>query len=159
MLKRPPKPVSLTLNLAPMVDVMMCLIVFFLLAARIVDAELRPIELPWAKSAASGVSAEGGSRIVINVQVTGENSVSYLITGWDGRDITDLSLKAEELAPLLTMKARDAAARQDEIRCVIRADREAAFSHVESVLRACGVAHIARVAFAANSGEPPAVQP
>src|SRR5690606_38234353 len=35
-LRRIPKPANMTLNLAPMVDVMMCLIIFFLLGSRLV---------------------------------------------------------------------------------------------------------------------------
>ncbi|MBL8878277.1 MAG: biopolymer transporter ExbD [Phycisphaerales bacterium] len=159
MLNRPPKPVSLTLNLAPMVDVMMCLIVFFLLAARIVDAEHRPIELPWAKSATTTGAIDGGARIVINVQHIDDDQASYIVTGWDGRDLTDMALDADQLGPLLIAKSREAAARNDEIRCVIRADREVAYRHIERVLQACGEARIGRIAFAANSGDQPGEQP
>lgn len=159
MLQRPPRPVSLTLNLAPMVDVMMCLIVFFLLAARIVDAEHRPIELPWAKTAGAAETAETGPRIVVNVQVTGTQDATYLVTGWDGRDITELALDADELSPLLIAKAREATERQDEIRCVIRADREVAYRHIERVLRAAGEARITRVSFSANMGAEPGAAP
>lgn len=158
MLQRPPRPVSLTLNLAPMVDVMMCLIVFFLLAARIVDAEHRPIELPWARTAGAA-EAESGSRIVVNVQVSGADEVTYLVTGWDGRDITEMALEADELSPLLAAKSREAAERRDDIRCVIRADRNAAYRHVERVLRAAGEARITRVSFSANMGTDPGAAP
>ncbi len=68
MLFRPPKPVAMTLNLAPMVDVMMCLIIFFLLASKLVDAQHRPLNLPYAQAALEVKRSELGPRVVINVR-------------------------------------------------------------------------------------------
>ncbi|MBN2447607.1 MAG: biopolymer transporter ExbD, partial [Phycisphaerae bacterium] len=62
-----PKPVSMTLNLAPMVDVMMCLIIFFLLASQLVDSENFEMKLPWAAAAETVAQSELGRRVTINV--------------------------------------------------------------------------------------------
>jgi biopolymer transport protein ExbD len=51
---KPPEPANLDLNLAPMVDVMMCLIIFFLLASKLVQAENYELELPWAVCCSGG---------------------------------------------------------------------------------------------------------
>jgi biopolymer transport protein ExbD len=63
---RPPAPASMTLNLAPMVDVLMCLIVFFLLASKLVSAEHLRGTRPWAGAAGEGRCLELGEGVTIN---------------------------------------------------------------------------------------------
>ena len=75
MLFKPPKPVGMTLNLAPMVDVMMCLIIFFLLASKLVDAQHRPLNLPYARAALEVGRGELGPRVVTTTR-SGPNTSS-----------------------------------------------------------------------------------
>lgn len=153
---RPPRPTSLTLNLAPMVDVMMCLIVFFLLGSSLVLQEARPVDLPWAASAATVEMGELGNRIVVNVRRgAGEDEAELLIAGWDGERVTETRYQPEQLRVYLTTIAGATRARKEEVRCVVRADRDVAYRHVEGVLKACGAAKIARVVFSVNPGVEP----
>ncbi len=153
---RPPKPTSMTLNLAPMVDVMMCLIIFFLLGSTLVLEEGRPVELPYAISAQQIDPSEYGSRVVINVrpvdEATGE--ASYVVVGWDGRQIVERHLTPEQLRDHLIATAAMAKERGG-VNCVIRADRAVEYRNVEQVLRACGLANITKVVFGTNPGTDP----
>ena len=147
---RPPKPVQMTLNLAPMVDVMMCLIIFFLLASKLVDVQQRPLNLPYAQSAEELSRSDLGSCVVINVR-PGEDDLSaeYVVEGWDGRKVTERMLAASEITDYLKIRA----ARNPDLRCVIRADRDVAYGHVEAVLRGCGLAKIGKIVFSTQGQE------
>jgi biopolymer transport protein ExbD len=154
---RPPKPVGMTLNLAPMVDVMMCLIIFFLLASKLVDAQHRPLNLPYAKAALEVGRGELGTRVVINVRPAPGDPLraDYIVEGWDGRNITERRLDPTEIERYLRTRAERARKAGDDLRCVIRADENVAYGHVEVVLRGCGLAKIAKVVFSARAGERP----
>ncbi len=142
----PPTPVRLTLNLAPMVDVMMCLIIFFLLASKLVSAQLRPLRLPEAHASAVG-SGEASGEVVINVVPASAGTVRYVVPLWDGRRIREWALEADALAEHLRVRAERAAKAGQVLRCVIRADRDVRYEDVEVVLRACGLAQIGKVSF------------
>jgi biopolymer transport protein ExbD len=157
MLFRPPKPVGMTLNLAPMVDVMMCLIIFFLLASKLVDAQHRPLNLPYARAALEVGRGELGPRVVINVRPSDDDPLraEYIVEAWDGQNITERILQPDEITEYLQARADRAAALNTDLRCVIRADQNVAYGHVEVVLRGCGLAKIAKVVFSARAGQEP----
>ncbi len=155
-LPRPPRSAGLTLNLAPMVDVMMCLIIFFLLASRLVSAQHRPLALPYAIAATDVPRNELGRREVVNVRAGADGAgAEYLVFVWDGRQIAERTLAPAELERHLQREAAQAARAGQTLRCVIRADRDVAYAHVEAVLRACGLARIQYVVLSANAGEEP----
>lgn len=156
-LKRPPKPVSMTLNLAPMVDVMMCLIIFFLLASKIVAAENLRIDLPWAVAAKEVEQGDLGSRITVTVRRVnnGDDAAQYVVVDWDGKRIVERLLTPTELEAMLQVRALDAARDGRRLRCVVRADRQVQYRHVEVVLRGCGKAKIGDVVFSVNEGADP----
>lgn len=144
----------MTLNLAPMVDVMMCLIIFFLLASRLVGAQSRDVRLAHADAAHEMDRAGIASRIVISVAPTDDPlRADYLVNVWDGQAVSERSLDVDALPEFFRARAEQSRARSDEPRCVIRADRDVAYGHVEAVLRACGAAKIAHVSFGANRDE------
>ncbi len=143
---RPPTPTPCTLNLAPMVDVMMCLIIFFLLASQLLAARHARVNLPTATAARVDESA-AGQRAVINVRLA-VSGCEYVVEDWDGRSVGERVLAAPALRAFLVSRR---AAAEGEFGCLIRADRDAPYSAVETVLRACAEAGIARVAFAAQT--------
>lgn len=153
---RPPKPVRMTLNLAPMVDVMMCLIIFFLLASRIVSAEYRALRLPYAHSAAEIERHELGQRVVINVRpsLTSPRDAEYCVQTFDGQRISEKVLAADQVATFLQTRAAQVAD-PSSLRCLIRADKSIAWGHVEVVVKGCGLAKIAKVVFSAHAGDDP----
>lgn len=152
MLFRPPRSVNMTLNLAPMVDVMMCLIIFFLLGSALVDQSLRPVDLPFAESAGKSQGEEVGRRVVVNVRKRADdpNQAEYVVVGWTGERAEDRILVGREIEGYLEARAILSGEALDELRCVIRADRDVPYSAVEQVLRGCGLAKIRKVVFSAN---------
>jgi len=155
-LKRPPQPMSMTLNLAPMVDVMMCLIIFFLIASRL-SSEFK-VDLPWALAAKTVEGTELGNRVTITIRRPASGSddtAEYVIREWDGQQIRDRALLPEDIEALLKAQVVRAAQDKQPLRCVINADRMVMYKHVEIVLRACGVARIADIVFSVSEGRDP----
>ena len=67
-MRKPHATTRLSLNLAPMVDVMMCLLIFFMLAAKMVEQENSRIDLPMARAAKDAEKQALGNRLVINIR-------------------------------------------------------------------------------------------
>jgi biopolymer transport protein ExbD len=155
---RLPRPVNMTLNLAPMVDVMMCLIIFFLLAAKMVAAEQHPVDLPWAVAAREVEAADLGTRVTISVRRADATDAraEYVVADWDGQQVVERVLGAADVDALLARRAEHAT---EKLCCVIRADQNVRYEHVEVVLRACGLAKISDVVFAARAGAEPEPNP
>lgn len=146
------RPASFTLNLAPMVDVMMCLIIFFLLASELVD--MRPEALALAESSAARrvEQHELGDRVVIAVRPRADepDDAECIVRAWDGGAIADRALDIGRMEAFLSSAASRAAQRGNELRCLIRADRDVTYGDVEQVLQACARARVANVVFAAE---------
>ena len=149
-LKRPPKPAEMTLNLAPMVDVLMCLIIFFLLASELATRETF-VNLAHARAAKVVKPSELGQRVTITVRRAADRDeqAEYVTVDWDGQRIVERVLSPADMENLLRVRGARAAADKQELRCVIRADEAVRYEHVEVVLRACGTAKIAHIVFAA----------
>lgn len=150
--RRPPQPVSMTLNLAPLVDVMMCLIIFFLLASRLASAEFTQVILPTAAAARQVESSDLGNRVTITVQRGADDGDEpiFVVADWDGQEVVERRLAPDSLAPLLAARAARAQAGGGKVRCVIRADRLCRYRDVEVVLRGCGLAGVSDVIFGVN---------
>jgi biopolymer transport protein ExbD len=122
-------------NVTPLVDITLVLLVIFIVTAKIVVTPAVPLDLPKASQ-----SEELQTILSVVVPVQGPTQV-------DGNPVGD-----EELAA----KARAALARDPELRAVIQADRAVAHGRVLGVMDALKSAGLARVAFGAvRSAAPP----
>ena len=116
------------INVTPLVDVMLVLLVIFMITARLGDEHALPLDLP---EAASGAAAQ-----------------RVLTPATDARGARTLDgAPAGDDAALRAAAAR-ARARFPELRAVIQADRRASHGAVMSVLDALRLAGIHRIAFA-----------
>ncbi|HVP10496.1 MAG TPA: biopolymer transporter ExbD [Phycisphaerae bacterium] len=143
-MKRPPKETSIALNLAPMVDVMMCLLIFFMLATKMVEQENSQIDLPLAKAAKEVEKKELGNRFVINVRdaaLRGGEGADYLVREEMRTldEVRDLLEHERELDP--------------DVNCVVRADRGIAYRYVQDVMAACARANVRNITFGALRAE------
>lgn len=141
MVRRPPQPTALTLNLAPMVDVMMCLLIFFMLATKMVERENVRIDLPAAATAQDAASTEFGNRVVIGIVADEQGEPAYQYRG-EPASLDDVARRLKAAGSI-----------DPELNCVIRADRALEYRHIEVVMRACAEANIRRITFAAAQRE------
>jgi biopolymer transport protein ExbD len=143
-MKRPPQTTVIGLNLAPMVDVMMCLLIFFMLATKMVEQENSKIDLPLARAAKEIDKQELGNRLVINVR-------DAALRGGQGADyiVRENTISLTDLRSLLTLEQEC----DPEVNCVIRADRGVPYRYVEAVMVLCGQARLRNITFGALQGE------
>ncbi|MFZ5890064.1 MAG: ExbD/TolR family protein [Myxococcota bacterium] len=118
------------INVTPLVDVTLVLLIIFMVTAKIIVSQGMPMDLP---KAASGESLQ----TVFSVELT-----------QDGKTRVDSQAVAndEAVAPL----AKDARAKNKDLRAVIRADRKVEHGRVIHVLDLLKRAGIAKIAFAVS---------
>jgi len=125
---RDPEP---QLNLIPMIDVMLQLLIFFMLGTKFVDMERKiPLEVPRVVNASALTSAP--DRRVVNVYRDGEVTL-------DGKSIT-----LPELEQRLSAVRRQYA----DLGVLVRGDRVTEFETVAKVLNVCKQAGIQELAIA-----------
>lgn len=117
------------LSMAPLIDVVFLLLIFFMVATTYLDPERElEVDLPVAESA--GASEEAPDEIVISILSDGQ-----LVCG--GREVDE-----GELSVLLA----DAADKNRETPVTIRGDRRVQHENVVNVLDACGTAGLYNLA-------------
>ena len=133
-----PPAASFDLNLAPMVDVMMCLLIFFMLATRMVEQEISRIDLPVARAAQEPEGGDRDQRMVINIaNADGSGEPTYLIRE-----------ERRTLAQVLEFIDSESRERSDLV-CMIRADRSLPYGHIDAVLKGCAEAGVTDITFGA----------
>ena len=137
------KPVP-EINMIPMIDVIMMLLIFFLVATQMKKVEDGgEVTLPDSVQAAMDVLKE-----------TGLLTVSILSRSDDGKpyNVEGATMGGEELTRLLQLGARaERDLRGQDAVVRIRADRDAQLSQVQGVLIACQKAKIVKVFIAADA--------
>ena len=139
-MKLPPRTTPIRVNLAPMVDVTMCLLVFFMVTTKMVEMENSVIDLPLAKSAKDVDKQKLGKRFVVNVRdarLEGGKGARYLVQDKEIHlsEVIDRLQRERQVDPL--------------VNCVIRADRSLPYQHVQAVMVGCARAGIQKVTFSA----------
>jgi len=113
------------LNIAPMIDIVFLLIIFFMTVSHILRLEVESIRLPAARS---GVDRERvPEQIIITVFRDGAISAS-------GQNQTLASIQT-------LLKDRD----PEDVSVLIRCDRELQWEHVRPILKICSASRITQV--------------
>lgn len=116
------------INVTPLVDITLVLLIIFIVTAKIVVAPAVPLDLPHAAQSEE-------VQAVLSVVLPAEGPVQV-----DGAAIDDAALRE---------RARAALSRDPQLRAVIQADRAVSHGRVMTVLDTLKAAGIARVAFGA----------
>lgn len=119
-------------NLTPMIDMTFLLIVFFVLVSRIVDREAAEMNLP---QPSHSVAEKPGDerRVIVNVLPAGDRIGGYRV---GGAEFPPTSAGRAAMTAHLAALYR----RQPGMDVNVRADRAAAYEHVEPVLQAVSAA-------------------
>ena len=118
------------INITPMVDVVLVLLVIFMVTARIIHAQGMPMDLP---KAASGESIQ----TVFSVELSA-----------DGKTFVDSEQVSGDTA--ISKLAEQGKGKNPELRAVIRADQKVEHGRVIHVLDLLKRAGIAKIAFAVS---------
>jgi biopolymer transport protein ExbD len=122
------------INVTPLVDIVLVLLIIFMVTAKLVMSRAMPMDLP---KAATGDEVQ---------QVF---AVSLLENGATQVDGAPVQADADLLA-----RAKNALARDKEVRAVVQADGSVAHRRVMHTLDVLRQAGLSRIAFAVQRGEP-----
>ncbi len=139
------------INVTPLIDVVMVLIVFYLIVGRLATDRQTRLDLP---ASAIGASESATAALVINIMpsatspagTNADTAAADIII--DGRALTTI----EQLEALLLARFPDAATSQPVIH--VRADRTLDFAKVRPVLEACRAAGLTSVKLVASRSAP-----
>lgn len=131
--KRVRKPGAI-LNIAPMIDVVLLLLIFFMAVSHISKTDAEPINLPQAKSVEE-INKEEQKRVIINVRQNGQIVVL-------GHVFTTDHVRAFLREEKRTRPAED-------IRVLIRGDQNANWVDVQRVIQCCRDEGLTRIRVAA----------
>lgn len=126
---------SVKVNVTPMIDVVMCLIIFFLIVGTLASDRAAALDLPLARSGRD----PAGDPLVINVLGV-DDQVQIVIEG------IEVGLVGAEAA------ARASVVRAPEAPIVVRAERTLSMASVRPVLEACRRAGASGVRLATEGG-------
>lgn len=127
------------INVTPLIDIVMCLIIFFMICGKLAENEGdKGVMIP--KATQSQELGEQKGRLIVNLSpVNRENR----------QQAPKVVIKGEECNMAdLTKKLRDAKRENPDLRLLVRADKELIYIHISPVLVACAQANISSIHFA-----------
>lgn len=125
------------INATPLIDVVMCLIVFYLIVGRLAEVKLSVVDLP---GAAAGAQDPEPDLLVINVALNEGDPAAPAVTTVEGRRFPDAALLEAEVRRRLQDLPSSVV--------VVRASRRLPWGQVEPVIAACREAGAPRVRLA-----------
>ncbi len=124
------------INMAPMIDMVFLLLIFFMVASHLTKMDRTPVELPVATKSVVPESARGRQMITIRSQdMTGEEVDIFM-------NLRMISV--EEITPVVRKLLAD----NKDAEVYLRADRYAKYKHVREVMASCAEGGVANVIFA-----------
>lgn len=128
--------------MAPMVDVLLCLLVFFVMitSASVLKSD-KSIKLPVAKNSTKKEASR--AEALLNVRWTSAENSGYVTLD------SMIYRKLEDLVPVLEPLHKA----NPKYRAVIRADRECPSHYVQKVMNSCAEAGIADITFSVLNRE------
>jgi biopolymer transport protein ExbD len=145
-------------NVTPLIDVVMCLIIFFMLVAKIGVAQgIKKMDLPYTYL---GKKIEDmGNTLTLNVLQVGSDTERPMVTALVDTVDRDLPISVEaggvSQFPLRETLKRFKERYKDQFKVIIRADWELPFTLVEPVLVECANAGTQNIFFATKQGNEP----
>ena len=132
------------INVTPLIDVVMCLIIFFMICGKLVKDDVnKDVTVPKALDTPQELTGDLSGRLIINLVPNAEgphNAVNIQ------PQVIVRGKKLETLNSLIPY-LRDEKRKSPNIRVVLRADEELPYEHIAPVLVACAMADIKSVHF------------
>ncbi len=137
---------SLTFNMAPMIDVVFLLIIFFVLVSTFASAELIPMELP-APDNSQALNKKLTDRVIINIQ--------HADPGDPEADAVAYSIGPNRPEPIDSIAERLAWHKRavPDVKVIIRADRRVRYGDVREVMEIVAETGIEMMNIVAYMGE------
>jgi biopolymer transport protein ExbD len=141
-------------NVTPLIDIVMCLIIFFMLVAKIgvTRGDLKSVVLP--KTILGKELKDFSNTLTLNVLPTNldDPQVTTLVDG-QPRDIKIFDRTGGATDQPLLRILKEFKATHNDPKLIIRADKDLPYSQLESVLLNCAEAEISNVAYETKEGK------
>ena len=124
------------INMAPMIDMVFLLLIFFMVASHMSKLERTPVELPVADKSTVPENPPERQLITIRSQDTTGEEVDILMNLQQ--------VEVDEITPVIRKLMAD----DPDAEVYLRADRYAKHKHVKEVMAACAEGGVANVTFA-----------
>ncbi len=124
------------INMAPMIDMVFLLLIFFMVASHLTKLDRTPVELPVASKSTIPENARGRQMITIRSQDQTGEKVDILM------NLKEVSV--ESITPYI----ENLLAENSDAKVYLRADRYAKHKHVKEVMAACAKGGVVNVIFA-----------
>jgi biopolymer transport protein ExbD len=153
-------------NVTPLIDVIMCLIIFFMLVAKIgVSNGDKPMDLPY--TVLGKTIDDMGNTLSLNLLPVGKTDankdapitdiqVTALVDNVDKDLPITMEIGGAQRFPLREVLVQMKARYKDQFKVIVRADGDLPFTQVQKVLVECANAGASSLLFAAKKGEEPA---
>lgn len=123
------------INMAPMIDMVFLLLIFFMVASQLATMERVPVELPVADK--SKVPDEARDRQLITIRPAAESAGPAEIF----MNLQSISLET------FTAKIGDLYAANENLKVYLRADKRVKYKHIKEIMNACASVGIVDVIF------------
>ena len=123
------------INMAPMIDMVFLLLIFFMVASNLADEERIPVLLPVATQ--SNVPEEVRDRQMVTLvaeDASGEEAQIYMRTQ---------AVSSEEFV----LKLGEMVALNADLQIYLRADRRVLHKHIQSIMKSCAEAGVVDITF------------
>ncbi len=136
-------------NVTPLIDVVMCLIIFYMLAARIGVATGAVKEMTLPTSLQGIKLSDMGNTVTLNVQAPPGNTDMPIVSTLNPKsgEIVEIAIRDGAKTPLRDM-LKTYRAQNAELKVIIRGDENLTYRHLEPVLIICAEAQVKNVNFA-----------
>ncbi len=119
------------INVTPLIDVVMCLIVFYLIVAKLASDRQLPVDLPGARS---GANQEAAAPIIISIGPAAGGALNVEVGG-EAVKLTDKNQAEQD--SVLREAIRVAMRIRPDAAVHLRADRSLAYGRVKPIVEAC----------------------
>lgn len=133
------------INVTPLIDVVMCLIVFYLIVAKLASDRQLPLDLPGAQQ---GIGDEANAPIIISI-APGSRGVLVEVHG----ELVDADSQSRQ--ELVRDAVARAASERPDAPVHLRADRTLAYAEVRPVIEACRQAGVRTLLLVASREDAP----
>ena len=123
------------INMAPMIDMVFLLLIFFMVASHLTDLEKVPVLLPVADKANVPEETSGRQMVSLLSEDDSGETVKIFINLLE-MDLAEFSETVRQLA------GEDA-----DLQIYLRADRRLLYKHIQSVMKSCAAAGIVDITF------------
>jgi biopolymer transport protein ExbD len=138
-------------NVTPLIDIIMCLIIFFMLVAKIgVTTGAEDIDIPTSFQGRKIDDMSNTFTVNINKQTDAQNPV---VSGLIDNEPKTLELHAESGQNQLVNVLKKFKGQNPEFKVIIRADESLSWQFISPVLEACNDAGVRTIAFNTKQAE------